>query len=152
MAKFQPIGDTPFTEIKQLGMVVRDIDKTVEYYTSLGIGPFKPLAMNITEKWVRGKRVELKGRALVVKLGPVELELIQPLEGPSIFFEFLKKRGEGLHHLGFPVENLDGEEERLVKQGLKVLQKGRGPNCGYTHFETDAIGGVVLEILKTLPE
>ena len=49
------------------------------------------------------------------------------------------------------VDELDEEEAKLVKQGMVVLQKGREPNCSNTHFETDALGGVVLEIFKQLP-
>lgn len=84
----------------------------------------------------------------VAQVGQVELELIQPLEGESIYKEFLEKKGEGLHHLSFFVHDIDEEEARLTKQGFKALASGRRPGGGFTYFETDRVGGVVMELIQ----
>lgn len=144
--------NTPFAEIKTLGVVVRDIDRAIDYYTSLGIGPFKPVPMQLSDKWFKGEPAQFRSKAMMAKLEPVGFELIQPVVGPSSFFEFMDKKGEGIHHIGFFAEDLDAEEEKLVKKGVKVRQKARGVNCGFTHFETSLIGGVTFELLKMLEE
>jgi len=143
--------NTPFAEIKTIGVVVKDIDRAIDYYTSLGIGPFEPVRMQLTDKWFRGEPAQFRSKAMMAKLRPVGFELIQPVEGPSSFFEFLDKRGEGIHHLGFLAQDLDAEEEKLVRKGIQVRQKARGEDCGFTHFETSLIGGVTFELLK-MPE
>ena len=143
--------NTPFAQITTIAVVVKDIDQAIGYYQSLGIGPFKAVPMQLTDRWFRGEPAEFKSKAMIAKLGAVGFELIQPVVGPSSFFEFLEKKGEGIHHLGFYAEDLDAEEEKLVKKGAKVRQKARGINCGFTHFETDQIGGVTFELLKMPP-
>ena len=143
--------NTPFAEIMTVAAVVKDIDRAIQHYQSLGIGPFKPVPMQVTEKWFKGKPAEFKSKAMIAKIGKVGLELIQPVVGPSSFLEMLEKKGEGIHHLGFYAEDLDAEEEKLVKKGVKVRQKARGKDCGFTHFETDQVGGVTFELLKMPP-
>lgn len=137
----------PFTVLNHVALVVSDIDRALKHYSKLGIGPFKPSPLEFAETWFRGKEVDCKFKTMVVQLGPLEIELIQPI-GPSIFLEFLERKGEGVHHLGFLVDDLDGEEEKLVGKGIRVLQKARGLSFGYTLLETDHIGGVVFEIFK----
>jgi methylmalonyl-CoA/ethylmalonyl-CoA epimerase len=90
-------------EIHQLGIVVSDLQKGVDnYWEKLGIGPWMtvriepPLLMDVT---LRGKPVEASMIAAVAQSGSIQLELIQPLEGPSLWKEFLEERGGGLHHV-----------------------------------------------------
>ncbi len=146
-------GDSPFAVLHQAAAVVTDIDKVVEHYAWLGVGPFKPMKIEITDKWVRGKPVQLKSKALITQIGPLELELLQPVEGPSVYWEYLKKTGgEGLQHLGFFLDNIKEETDKLLKKGVKPTQQGRGPSDAFDYFETDEIGGVVLEFVKRGPQ
>ena len=61
-------------------------------------------------------------------MGGIGLELIQPLKGRSVYGEFLEKKGEGIHHLAFMVEDLDAEIADMEKRGFKVVQTGAMPN------------------------
>ena len=71
-----------FSKVDHIGVVVRDIDKAVEYYESLGIGPFEPLKITGSKvKMVMGKpididSIQLKTRA--AKIGTTILELLEP--------------------------------------------------------------------------
>ena len=146
-------SDSPFAILHQAAAVVTDIDRAVEHYAWLGVGPFKPMKLEITDKWVRGKPVQLKSKALITQIGPLELELLQPVEGPSVYFEYLKRTGgEGLQHLGFFVDNIKEETDKLLKKGVKPTQQGRGPSDAFDYFETDEIGGIVLEFVKRGPQ
>jgi len=152
IAKTKADGN-PFAVLHQAAGVVTDIDKAVEHYAWLGVGPFKPMKIVITDKWVRGTPVQLKTKALITQLGPLEFELLQPVEGPSVYWEYLRKTGgEGLQHLGFFLDNLEEESEKLFKKGVKPTQQGRGPSDGFDYFETDEIGGVVLEFVRRGPQ
>ena len=120
---------SPFSNIMQVGIVVKDINKAMEHFSSLGIGPFKVSPRGAVPAYIdlktRGKPADYKMEIRFAQVGNVEIELIQPLEGESIHKDFLEEKGEGLHHLGFSVDDLDGEEAKLVEQGFKVLASGR---------------------------
>ena len=55
-----------------------------------------------------------------------QYELIEPLEGPTTYHEFLAQRGEGLHHLGYYVDDIDTEIARMAALRYPLLQSGRG--------------------------
>jgi methylmalonyl-CoA/ethylmalonyl-CoA epimerase len=66
--------------------------------------------------------------------------------------EFLEKRGEGVNHLGFVVEDLEGAVSRLTERGFRVVSRGRVAHGGaFAYFDTDRVGGIIFELIK-LPE
>ena len=145
-----------FSKVDHVGVVVRDIDKAIEYYQSLGIGPFEP-PPNVAsrERKVRGKSVpvdSIKVKEKSARIGPMLLQLIQPVEGDSIWMEFLKMRGEGVQHLGFIVDDIDKEEAKLLAQGIEHAQSSRFiAGGGYTYFDTSKVGGVLVELIQWPP-
>jgi len=148
---------TKFTKVDQVGIVVRDMDKAIEYYQSLGIGPFEPFKnLDIVERKVRGKPVPLdsiKAKIMLAKMGPVELELIEPVEGESLWKEFLETKGEGIQHLCFFVDDIDREEVKLIEKGFTVLYRSRFKNGdGGAYFDTGKVGGVLIELSQRAPE
>jgi len=148
-------GKLPFTRVDQIGVVVRDMDKAVKYYESLGIGPFTSMGLTLIERKVYGKIAnDVKNIQMIAQIGPIQLELVQPVVGKSIQKEFLDTRGEGINHLGFYVDDFDGEVAKLVEKGYEVIASTRGLD-GYgdgAYFRTDEIGGVLLELIRTPPK
>ena len=98
-------------EICQIGIVVRDLQKATDnYWATLGIGPWMTLRIEpplLRDVTLRGKPVEASMLAAIAQSGSIQVELIQPLEGPSIWKEFLEERGEGLHHVQSLVQDPD---------------------------------------------
>jgi methylmalonyl-CoA/ethylmalonyl-CoA epimerase len=138
-----------FSNLDHLGVVVKDMDKTIQYLSSLGIGPFKPIAdPALAEKLFRGKPSDWKVKISLAKIGPVALELIQPVEGENANQEFLKKKGEGIQHIGFTVDDLDREVSKLTQQGIKVMMSGKTPGGKFAYLETDVIGGMIIELMQ----
>lgn len=147
-----------FSKLHHIGIVVQDMDKTIAYYKSLGIGPFMPVAeiipkqAKLKERIIRGKPAPLTftNISMWAKMGSVFIELLQPFEGiKSIWSDFLEAKGEGIQHLAYQVDDIDTEEERLVKNGLSVLYRIRfEEGGGDTYFETDEIGGVLMAIVQ----
>lgn len=128
--------------VDQIGIVVRDIDKVIASWSKLfGLGPW--IFRDLSFKDDEGR--PLKARLAFASLGPVQLELIQPVEGRIFHSEFLDKHGEGLHHLGFFVDDFEGEVENLTAQGAKVLSSGPGR---YAYFDTGGPGGVIYELIN----
>lgn len=90
--------------MSQIGIVVKDIDKTIEYYKKvLGLGPFLRPDIIYKEKHYYGKPVNSEWVMGFCSLGSVELEIIQSITDPIIYHDFLQEKGEGIHHLAFNV-------------------------------------------------
>ena len=90
--------------MSQIGIVVKDIDKTIEYYKKvLGLRPFLRPDIIYKEKHYYGKPVNSEWVMGFCSLGSVELEIIQSITDPIIYHDFLQEKGEGIHHLAFNV-------------------------------------------------
>ena len=141
---------SPFSKIDQIGVIVKDLDRAVEYYSSLGIGPFQPLDLTRIKRSVYGKPAKgIRNRSKVAQIGSVQLELLQPVSGESVQKEFLEKRGEGVNHLGFLVDDLEREVNRLTARGFSVISSVRySGGGGVAYLDTDRIGGVIFELIQ----
>ena len=107
----------------QIAIVVKSIDETVKFYGEVfGIGPWEIFEANFPGATYYGEPAGYRGKRAFAKLGPVTLELIEPIEGKTVQEDFLKEKGEGLHHIGFAVKDLKKCEEEAEKVGLKVVQ------------------------------
>jgi methylmalonyl-CoA/ethylmalonyl-CoA epimerase len=103
--------------------VVRNLDRAIEHLTSLGLGPFRIRMSTHPSGLVRGKKAYYKVRVAMSQQGPVQLQLIEYLEGETIFEEFLREKGEGLHHIAFKVGDLSAALAKSVSNGMDVLQQ-----------------------------
>jgi methylmalonyl-CoA/ethylmalonyl-CoA epimerase len=141
-----------FSEMIQVGVVVKDMEKTIERLTSLGFGPFQPKVFPPdAEQWFRGKPMDAKFKIFSTQIGPIEFELIQPVEGKSPHREFLESRGEGIQHIAFAVKDLDKEVNKLTSKGSKVELKANLPDANVAYMDLD-IGGLVVELIQRKPK
>ncbi|MBI3946380.1 MAG: VOC family protein [Armatimonadetes bacterium] len=142
-------GQLKLPDACQVCVVVRDLDAAVAYHEKvLGMGPFVRPEIEYSDKVYRGQPIpDSKWRMAFCSLGPIELELSQPVWGPNIYDDFLKERGEGLHHIGFDVPNLDAALESFAKLGISPIMVGRTPHGGFAHMDT-SIHGLVVEIFQ----
>jgi methylmalonyl-CoA/ethylmalonyl-CoA epimerase len=137
-------------KLTHVGVVVKDMDKAIEYYRSIfGVGPFRKMEIPVTEGEVRGIPCQATLKLAFARLGEVQLELMQAEPGENIYWEFFQKHGEGLHHLGFDIKEEDSGEElaRLKNMGIGVLQKGRTDGIGFVYLDSAHIGGTILELI-----
>lgn len=135
--------------VSQIGIVVKDIDKTIEYYENvLGIGPFIMPEIVYKEKHYYGKPADFDFKMAFGSLGPVEMEIIQPIKGPTIYHDFLEKKGEGLHHLGFDVKDIETKLELCKEMGIRIIQGGKGATSQFEYLDTEAISGVIFELIQ----
>jgi hypothetical protein len=85
-------------------MVVRDLDQAMERYVGeFGVGPWSVYTFSpdwIKDMNVRGEPQGYKMRLAIAYVGSMMYELLEPVEGPNAYKEFLDEHGEGLHHLG----------------------------------------------------
>ncbi len=142
--------------IDQVAVVVRDLDRAMERYVNdLGIGPWT--VYTFSPDWIqamtfRGQEQGYTMKLALAQLGPVMYELIEPVEGPTSYHEFLEERGEGLHHLGYFVEDIDAEIARMGLKGFTLLQSGRGfgkdGTGAYAYFDTEHAFGNIIEAIE----
>ena len=145
---------SPFSKLDHVGIIVRDIEKAIEYYQSLGIGPFEPLNIAYTERKMWGKPADnVKNIVRIARMGQLGMELIQPVSGESMVKKFLESKGEGISHMCFTVDDVDKERVKLEKKGFNVISSSRFQNGGgAVHFDTDRVGGVMLELIQWPPK
>jgi methylmalonyl-CoA/ethylmalonyl-CoA epimerase len=138
---------SPFSNLHHIAIVVTNLEEAIRFYASIGIGPFEdypPL-----KEYVRLDVPDEVGfqnlRIKAAQIGPIQLQLIQPGEGKSLYQEFLETKGEGVYHLGFVVDDVDESEADLTKAGLGVLSRGRRKDgSGFSYLNTVERAGVTL--------
>ncbi len=142
-------------KLSHVGVVVRDLDKTVEYYQSLGIAEITPEFIldnnSFTELTMYGKPADPKTKikARFAQIGPVRFELLQPAEGESLQKEFLESRGEGIMNIAFAVDDIERETAKLVEKGIKVILNAKFKNgVVLTFFETRKVGNVIVQLIQ----
>ena len=137
-------------DIIQVAHVVRDIDKAMRYYSeTFRIGPwevytFAPPA--VRDSMVRGKPSAHTYLLAVTWRGEVQLELMQPLTGRSIYDECLETRGEGLHHMKLYYPDCRAALERFRAQGIAIIQSGKIDADEFYYLDTEAALGYVIEV------
>jgi methylmalonyl-CoA/ethylmalonyl-CoA epimerase len=159
MADTGPLPNDRFRDVVQIGVVVKDLDKSIQALGDIfGIGPFRtidwpPAGRTDIEKFYYGQPADFTARMAFTELGPVELELIQPVSGRSIWADFLDQHGEGIHHIRFNLEDLEPVLEYLAGHNIQVAQMGSGlrPGTIWANLDTETTVGFTIEIMKALP-
>lgn len=77
-------------------------------------------------------------------LGSIEFEIIKPIYGPSVFNDFLLEKGEGVHHLGFDIDNIEKKIEIFKKRGISILQSQKYTEAHSAYLKTEKGGGMIL--------
>ena len=139
---------SPFAKLAHISVVVENIEETIRYYESLGVGPFEaPANHEFISKSYKGQPLNSRLIIREASLGSIILQIVEHLAGDCVAKDCLDRKGPGIYHLGFLVEDVNLEESRLNAAGIDALQKGRREDdTGYTYFDTEKQAGVVLEI------
>lgn len=145
----------PFSVLHHLSIVVADIDKATRYYEAIGIGPFTeyPPMSEYVKIEVPDEEGFYNLTIRCAQIGPVQLQLIQPGAGRSLYKDHLEKNGEGVFHLGFVVDDIDASEQTVRDMGIEVISSGRRENgSGFAYLGTAPEAGVTLLIRQSPPE
>jgi catechol 2,3-dioxygenase-like lactoylglutathione lyase family enzyme len=158
MPEEQPCLTVPFLKngVAQVGLIVEDLDRAVEcYWTRYGIGPWhiytyaKPLVSHMT---YHGRPVDYAMRVALSWIGPLRIELIQPLGGDTVYADFVREHGYGVHHFGLLVEDMDAALEQAQAAGLNMTMDGAGfgrdGDGHYAYLDSEGEIGVTLELIE----
>jgi 4-hydroxyphenylpyruvate dioxygenase-like putative hemolysin len=135
--------------VDQVSYVVADLDRSLPRYEAL-FGAFKVGDAPLPGCTVRGKQMDCRLKVAVNNAGPIEIELIQVLEGEPPHSEHLRAHGEGLHHVRFRAQGLEDQLRRLEQRGFEtIFFKRFGPTVAFAYLETPPeLGGSVIELLE----
>ena len=120
-------------QICQICLVTSNLEQTLkEWVEVLKVGPWKIITLSnetITDAKLDGKKIKkpFKYYCAISMFGNIQIEIIQPCYGPSIYKNFLKKTNGGLHHFKEKISD-DMLNKKLVeykKVGIKPIFSGR---------------------------
>lgn len=129
--------------IDHIAVVVHDLDRALSFYRDA-------LGLDLTERCdVPEEGVEVAS----LSLGETSIELVQPLESEGGVTTFLKKRGEGLHHVCLTVEDIGSVMDRLRDAGADLITEE--PRVGvsgqrYAFVHPKSAHGVLLELYEEI--
>ncbi|MCL5265780.1 MAG: VOC family protein [Chloroflexi bacterium] len=148
-------GKLNIQAINQIGIVVRDVDKAVErYWNELGIGPWMIFTFGpgVKKTTYHGEPCSFALRIAMAQVGPLFIELLQPLSGPTPHQEFLDQHGEGVQHLGVFVQSFEQAAEEMRRLGYEEITAahGIGPkgDGAAAYFDTQDSLGTLLELIE----
>ena len=132
-------------KIEHLGIAVRDLELANETYAKLlGRPPYKEEAVgseNVTTSFF--------------KSGDNKIELLAATSDDSAIAKFIEKKGEGIHHVAFAVDDIHAELERLKKEGFQILneQPKKGADNKLIAFvHPKSSNGVLVELCQEIAD
>ena len=142
------------SRIAQVAIVVRDLDTTLAAWKALlGIEPEVYLTTGTFDETgteYAGQPTPARIKTACFRIGNFELELMQPIDGPSVWRDHLEQHGDGLHHLGFVSDRIEDGVASFEELGVPVIQRasydneyGHGRNV---YFDSASVFGAMVEL------
>jgi methylmalonyl-CoA epimerase len=129
------------TRIDHVGIAVDDLEEAVERYRrTLGVEPS------------HRERVDSQGvEEVLFPVGDSFIQLVSPLAPDTPVGRFLTRRGPGLHHVGYRVDDVGGALRHLRSEGVRLVDEeprpgSRGTTVAFVHPE--GMGGVLVELVQ----
>ncbi|WP_298547450.1 methylmalonyl-CoA epimerase [uncultured Aquimarina sp.] len=130
-------------KIEHIGIAVKDIDQANTLYEQLlGVAPYK-------QEIVESEAVITS----FFKVGENKIELVASTKEDGPIGKFISKKGEGIHHIAFDVDNIEQELKRLEKEGFQLINKTpkKGADnklVAFVHPKTT--NGVLVELCQEI--
>ncbi len=127
--------------VDHIGIAVSSLEETLRFYTEqLGLIHMK------TEE-VPTQKVKVA----FVDAGNVKLELLEPLDSESPVAVFIEKRGQGIHHVAFKVNNIEERIQEMKERGIRMIDEVPRPGAGgadVAFMHPKAAHGVLFELCE----
>ena len=132
-------------KIEHIGIAVKDLEKSNTLYASLFGKPHYKIEEVVSE----GVKTSF------FKSGLNKIELLQATNPESPIAKFIEKKGEGIHHIAFAVDDIQSEIQRLQKEGFIVLNqtpKKGADNKLIAFLHPKSTNGVLIELCQEISE
>lgn len=137
------MGKGVLENLYHVAVAVRNIDEVEKLYeTALGL---KVGHREVVED--QGVRTSM----LLPEKGGTAIELLEPLSEESPISKFLEKRGEGIHHICFLVDDIEAALERLKHEGVRLIDESPRPGAYHSRvafIHPKATNGVLIELAE----
>jgi methylmalonyl-CoA/ethylmalonyl-CoA epimerase len=141
--RFPPSREVSMKKIEHIGIAVKDLEASNEVFAKLFGTPH-----------YKTESVESEGvKTSFFKTGPNKIELLEATKSESPIAKFIEKKGEGVHHIAFAVDDIEAEIERLTKEGFTVLNKTpkKGADNKLVVFlHPKSTNGVLIELCQEI--
>ncbi|WBX77087.1 methylmalonyl-CoA epimerase [Tenacibaculum ovolyticum] len=130
-------------KIEHIGIAVKDLEKSNELFAAL-----------FGEPHYKVEEVASEGvKTSFFKSGPNKIELLEATKADSPIAKFIEKKGEGIHHIAFAVNDIKTEIKRLQKEGFTVLNeipKKGADNKLVAFLHPKTTNGVLIELCEEI--
>jgi len=125
-------------KIDHIGIAVNSLDESTAFYKTMGAEPY-----HFEE--VESQKVKVA----FIKVGESNIELLEPTSPESPIAKFLEKKGEGIHHIAYRVENVQEALDTLKAAGMRLLNEtpmegAHGMRVAFVHPKS--VSGVLTEL------
>ncbi len=129
------------SHIEHIGIAVSNLEESIKYYENV-LG----LTCYAVEE-VKDQRV----KTAFFKVGQTKIELLESTDPEGPIGKFIEKRGQGVHHLAFAVNDIEGALQELDQKGVALIDKAprrgaEGLNIAFLHPKSTH--GVLMEICE----
>ena len=128
-------------KVEHIGIAVKDLDNANALFEKL-----------FNQNHYKVEEVPSKGVSTsFFQLGETKIELLQASSSDSPIAKFIAKRGEGIHHIAFEVENIESEMKRLLSDGFELIHteaKDGADNKKICFLHPKSTNGVLIELCQ----
>jgi len=127
-----------FKKLNHIGIGVRDVEQAAKLWTEVfGAKAKSP----VTERDIK---------VVMIPIGDILVELIAPIGDQGVMAKFLEKRGEGIHHLCFEVDDIYSAMKELTAKGMELIDKEprEGAEGKIAFLHPKSTYGVLTEIVQ----
>lgn len=129
--------------VEHIGIAVKDIENSNELFSKL----FDQQPYKMEEVASEGVKTSF------FKIGETKIELLEASKEDSAIAKFIEKKGEGIHHIAYEVEDIHREMERLENEGFKLLNqepKKGADNKLICFLHPKSSNGVLVELCQEI--
>ena len=140
--------------LRHVGLSIKNMEEALKYYKSLGgtTADDSPAHVLDSAGWKEGFTTYGKTDAppwkikiKMLNLGPLTLELTEPVDGGNYNGTWMDQHGEGANHIAYGVDELEKEVEELKAKGVPAMYHLKGR---YAYMDARKVGGVVIELMQ----
>lgn len=140
------------TTITQVAIIVRDIETRAKAWADLLGVPVPEIKVTapveLAQTEYEGAPTPARARLAFFHLGQVDLELIEPIDGPSTWKDQLDQHGDSLHHIAFHIQGMPEKLAYLSAKGIPLVQRGEYSGGRYAYVASAPQLGAILELLE----
>ncbi len=141
----------------QYAFVAKNPEPISNYWQKIGMPPLSEAKPDISEKMYQGAAADFDLKQGWQKQGKIPYEWCFSLRAPNVYLDHLKQHGEGIHHLGFAVKDMDEVIRDYESKGFHFSmsgawgEKGKPGSGRFAYVDMEDAGGVTMELLWNYP-